>query len=66
MRNPGIGRCAAWRPDVLNVGHLHNVGFITAKKERGQLNDFNISVRISNTFMLAVDNKKYRRDRPVQ
>ncbi|NEX60232.1 adenosylcobalamin-dependent ribonucleoside-diphosphate reductase [Noviherbaspirillum sp. 17J57-3] len=41
---------------VLNVEHPDVFDFITAKKERGQLNNFNISVGVSNAFMQAVQN----------
>jgi ribonucleoside-diphosphate reductase alpha chain len=43
---------------VLNVEHPDIFDFISAKQNRGQLNNFNISVGVSDSFMLAVKNDR--------
>ncbi|MEO6351880.1 MAG: ribonucleotide reductase N-terminal alpha domain-containing protein, partial [Burkholderiaceae bacterium] len=40
---------------VVNVTHPDVLDFITVKQERGQLNNFNVSVGVSDAFMQAVE-----------
>lgn len=43
---------------ILNVDHPDILDFITAKSERGEIENFNISVGVSDAFMKAVDGNK--------
>jgi len=43
---------------ILNVDHPDILDFISAKAERGEIENFNISVGVSDAFMKAVDQDK--------
>ena len=43
---------------ILNVDHPDILDFISAKSERGEIENFNISVGVSDDFMKAVDQDK--------
>lgn len=43
---------------ILNVDHPDILDFISAKSERGEIENFNISVGVSDDFMRAVDQDK--------
>lgn len=43
---------------ILNVDHPDILDFISAKSERGEIENFNISVGVTDDFMKAVDQDK--------
>ena len=44
---------------VLNIDHPDVIQFITAKQERGQLNNFNVSVGVTDAFMRAIETDEH-------
>ncbi|MFA5522273.1 MAG: adenosylcobalamin-dependent ribonucleoside-diphosphate reductase [Castellaniella sp.] len=52
---------------VLNISHPDVTEFITAKQERGELNNFNVSVGVTDAFMRAVrDDTEFELTHPAE
>lgn len=56
------GRRRGANMGILNVWHPDILAFITAKKEEGDIANFNISVMVNDQFMSLVEQKAFEKD----